>query len=463
MKKPVLFLTLFIVLLLAACGRTTEIDLAEYIHYETGGVNGKGKMFLSVDERLYADAAAKNEKLSVDALRKIVEQDVTLSAAKDRLLSNGDEVEIKISCVSSEEEQKAAGVRFVTGSRTVTVSGLREPAEIDLTGDILIGVQGFDGAGTLSVGFAEKLYNTVADLSRDMTTEQARELLAASVALSADKKSGLSDGDTVRITVDASNVNAAFLEQGLVLTGGEVSYTVNGLQPLTHFSASDYVSYSFTGTAPYLTVDFSLSENVPEELAAYFTLPGSRRLTFRKGETREFELKYNGAELTARGYVCDAASFSVSADGFELEKYPEELSEISDTELQKVKDETKDRAYAEAVNETKHLTYNEGNVFGDTVKKVTLLSTMLFVRKHYSDTEALNYLALVYRADYSLTSGNDSHDSELYVMVICENVKLEPDGSVMHDEPAVEVMLPDSFEENIAVRKADYELEEITE
>ena len=100
MKKPVLFLTLFIVLLLAACGRTTEIDLAEYIHYETGGVNGKGKMFLSVDERMYADAAAKNEKLSVDALRKIVEQDVTLSAAKDRLLSNGDEVEIKIACVS---------------------------------------------------------------------------------------------------------------------------------------------------------------------------------------------------------------------------------------------------------------------------------------------------------------------------------------------------------------------------
>ena len=48
-------------------------------------------------------------------------------------------------------------------------------------------------------------------------------------------------------------------------------------------------------------------------------------------------------------------------------------------------------------------------------------------------------------------------------MVICENVKLEPDGSVMHDEPTVEVMLPDSFETNIAVRKADYELEEITE
>ncbi|MBQ2596923.1 MAG: hypothetical protein II581_03350, partial [Oscillospiraceae bacterium] len=169
MKKNVLFLMFVIVLLLGACGRTKEIDLTKYVRYEISGVNGKGKMFLSLDEQLYADAAEKTDKLSAEEIRRIIERDVALSSGEDRLLSNGDEAVIEVSCLSEDETLKKAGFKLLPGSRTVKIAGLREAREIDLTKDILVEAQGFNGVGTLSIGFAEKLYNTIADLSRDMT------------------------------------------------------------------------------------------------------------------------------------------------------------------------------------------------------------------------------------------------------------------------------------------------------
>ncbi len=452
-----------IVLLLGACGRTKEIDLTKYVRYEISGINGKGKMFLSLDEQLYADAAEKTDKLSAEELRRIIERDVALSSGEDRLLSNGDEAVIEVSCLSEDEQLKKAGFKLLPGSRTVKIAGLPEAREIDLTKDILVEAQGFNGVGTLSVRFAEKLYNTIADLSKDMTTEKARELLQASVPLTADKSSGLSDGDTVRITVDASNVNAAFLEQGLVLTGGEVTCTVSGLQPLNHFRASDYVSYELSGTVPYLNVEFDYSDSVPQDLTAFITLPWTRPVTLRKGESREFDIKYKEAELKKRGYVCDETAFSVSPDGFKLDKYMEELSELTETEMQLLGDKAQDAAYAAALNETKHLTFSEGDVFGDRLDKVSLSSKMLFLRKFYSDVLPFNYLVLVYQADYTPANDHANHDEMLYVTLTYENVTLDPSGAVIYSEPSVEVKLPDSLETDIAVRKADYEMQEIRE
>ena len=106
MKKNVLFLMFVIVLLLGACGRTKEIDLTKYVRYEISGVNGKGKMFLSLDEQLYADAAEKTDKLSAEEIRRIIERDVALSSGEDRLLSNGDEAVIEVSCLSEDETLK---------------------------------------------------------------------------------------------------------------------------------------------------------------------------------------------------------------------------------------------------------------------------------------------------------------------------------------------------------------------
>lgn len=463
MKKSNLFLVFVIMLLLAACGRTKEIDLAQYVRYDLSGINGKGKMFLSLDEQLYADAAAATDKLSAETIRRLIERNVVLSSGEDRLLSNGDEAVIEVSCLSEDEDLIKAGIKLLPGSRTLKIAGLPEGREVDLTKDILAEAQGFNGAGTLSVGFAEKLYNTIADLSKDMTTEKARELLQDSVTLTADKNSDLSDGDTVRITVDASNVNAAFLEQGLVLTGGEADCTVSGLQPLNHFRASDYVSYELTGTVPYLTVEFDYSDNVPQDLTPFITLPWTRPVTLRKGESREFEIKYKEAELKKRGYVCDETLFSVAPDGFELDKYMEELSELTETEKQLIGEKAQDAAYAAALNETKHLTFSEGDVFGDTLDRVTLSSTMLFLRKFYSDVLPFNYLVLVYQADYTPANDHSVHDEMLYVVLTYENVTLDPSGAVIYSEPNVEVKLPDSLETDIAVRKADYEMQEIRE
>ena len=464
MKKPVLIiLLLLMVLLLGSCGRTKQIDLSKYVQYEISGLNGKGKMFLALDEQLYADALEKNEKISAEALRKIIERDVVLSSSKDRLLANGDEAVIEVSVLSEDADLKKAGIQLMPGSRTVTAAGLPEAREIDLTRDLLISAQGFDGDGTVSAVFAEKLYNTIADLSRDMTTKEARELLQASVPITADKSSGLADGDEITVTVDASNANAAFLEQGLVLSGGTVSYTVSGLKPMKHITASDVVSYTLTGTAPYLTVEFSLSEKTPLELTQVITIPGNKQLTFRRGESREFEIKYNEEELKKRGYVCDEATFTVSPNGFALEKYLEELSEISETDGQKLKNETGEAAYATALYETKHLTYNEGNVFGDTLDRVSLLSTILFIRKQYSDSKPFNYLMLVYEADYSPTTSIGDHNDTMYITLTYENATLDPSGNIIGSEPAVEIKLPESVETDIAVLKADYKPEEIRE
>ncbi len=464
MKKPVLFiLLLLMVLLLGSCGRTKQFDLTKYVQYELSGLNGKGKMFLSLDEQLYADVLEKNEKISAEALRKIIERDVVLSASRDRLLANGDEAVIEVSVLSEDADLKKTGIQLVPGSKKVTVAGLPEAREVDLTQDLLIEAQGFDGEGTVSAVFAEKLYNTIADLSKDMTTEKARELLQASVPITANRSGDLADGDEITVTVDVSNANAAFLEQGLVLSGGTVSYTVSGLKPLKHITASDIVSYSLTGTAPYLTVDFSLSEKTPQELKPYITLPAGKRLTFRKGEVREFEIKYNEEELKKRGYVCDEAAFPVSPDGLEIEKYLEELSEINETDMQKLKDEAGEAAYATALYETKHLTYNEGNVFGDTLEKVSLSSMILFVRKQYSDSKPFNYLMLVYEADYAPTTSIGEHNDQMYVTLTYENATLDPSGNIIGSEPAVEIKLPESVETDIAVLKADYKSEEIRE
>ena len=224
-KKTLLLLTALIaVLVLTACGSKTEIDLTQYVHVNVSGADGYGYATADVDNiglealLLADDESDADSWIKLDLLMRI-----SYEIDQTNHLSNGDKVSVTVTYPDGLAEALNANITPKSGeSWTVEISGLGEPERLDVFEGMTIK---YGNGNTLC---ADGLYTAL-----NYTLSQTQ---------------GLSNGDTVTITVSAPD-GSSDLD----------SYCMNtfGKMPLT-----ETYEYTISGIDEYPLY----LEDIPEEL-----------------------------------------------------------------------------------------------------------------------------------------------------------------------------------------------------
>ena len=208
-----------VIIICIAVNSASTIDLNKYMSFEVEGYDGYGTARVNIDwdaveakygEKVSFTSKAKNEAgglLNVITPMEAVKESVSVTLEENRNLSNG--MKIAYTWDIDEELTKyvKCKVKYKDGSYTVT--GLTEVGKFDA----------FDG---LTVDFSGIAPNGSANLNYTGSEISYYDF-------ECDKTSGLSNGDTIKVTIDESKMEYYAKNLGKVPETIEKEFTVEGL------------------------------------------------------------------------------------------------------------------------------------------------------------------------------------------------------------------------------------------
>lgn len=261
-----------------------SIRLDKYVTVEFSGYDTYGTAHYVFDEEAFcSDYAGKLEYqgqgsgfssfLSDETIcQMLLESCVDGSLDRDSNLSNGDEVAFTWSC-DDDMAEESFGVRLSHKDLTFTVEGLQALETFDPFADIQLN---FTGVGPF--GEAEVVNNSTAEVASNLYYEIS-------------PSSGLSNGDTVTVSVSGSQDAQEYLATtyGVTLTKTEETYTVEGLG--AYVSALDEISEDALNEMKSRTED-SLRAMAAQDWEEYLSLDemtylGSYLLCAKDADTRD--------------------------------------------------------------------------------------------------------------------------------------------------------------------------------
>lgn len=205
---------------LTGCGGT-KVDMTDYVTVEFTGINGDGTAACQIDAvKLEQDLAGDEDgQISQEELEKlawITQFEMTLSCELDQEtgLSNGDKVTVMVRY--DEDFAKENKVKVTGEKKEFKVEGLKDPIEVDAFAS---------GIFQSDTGVLLEYSGTAPDVSLTIRNQCTREPESL-ITYSADRTSGLKNGDEIRITAELS---AQAAEEGYVLKETEKTVTVEGL------------------------------------------------------------------------------------------------------------------------------------------------------------------------------------------------------------------------------------------
>ena len=196
---------------LTGCGKT-KIDVTENLIVDFNGYDGYGKAVLNDDFAWLDKAEAEyegDELLSGLKFYSDLDRAVKYTIEPSEGLKKGDEITVKVDI--NESAVESYNFKLSGESQKFTVSGLDKIEDFDPFADIEVVYSGMAPNASVAVK------NTPNDLSLKYTW---------------DKSNGLSNGDTVTLSVSANNgddLEKYCLEHGKRLTATEKTYTVESL------------------------------------------------------------------------------------------------------------------------------------------------------------------------------------------------------------------------------------------
>lgn len=325
-----------IVAIIVIASQPEKIYVDDYFHVVFKGVDGNGTVYFDISEKEANKLKKLNKKLFGDdadeeSLFKYITPSFDLSAEERNALKNGDTVKIKIK-INKEIYDEAEGYKFVLRNKTVKVKGLYKPTELNLLDYIKPSFGGYNGYGTPHSEQEEvfKLLNGVEarvssnyDDIRVEFYETANDSYIMSFYADFDRYTNLSNGETVSISINASNIDTSSLYNGygLILSSQTKEYTVSGLIEPNVFNVAEKITTGYNGLSSiaYLNLD------VPTEPITV----GNYKVVFTKSDTssdyvREFYIELRndaGDELTTLTYRANAYQNLKNGDKITVETY----------------------------------------------------------------------------------------------------------------------------------------------
>ena len=217
-------LVLILIITMFSGGRT-KVDMEDYITVNFSGLNGKGTAQMSIDYTGLSQVSelTSTSKWSKSELESMIyllgeewaKRDMLEHAFKCTLeadqgtLSNGDKVTVNVAV--SDETCKALNIKVKPKTISVKVEGLTQ-------------VTAFDAFADIEVSFSGIAPNGKATLMNN-----SRDEACMSYTYSLDVNSGLSNGDTVTVTISENAIDRVAEQTGKAPEVMSKQYTVTGL------------------------------------------------------------------------------------------------------------------------------------------------------------------------------------------------------------------------------------------
>lgn len=208
-----------IVVICIAVNAGSTIDLNKYLTFEAEGYDGYGTARAVIDweaveakygEKLSFTSKAKNEAgglLNIITPMEAVKESVSVTLEESRNLSNGTSIAYTWDVDEELTKYVKCKVKYKNGS--YMVAGLTEVGTFDAFADLTVDFSGIAPNGTANINYTGSEINYY--------------------DFNCDKTNGLSNGDTIKVTIDQNNVEYYAKNLGKVPETLEKEFVVDGL------------------------------------------------------------------------------------------------------------------------------------------------------------------------------------------------------------------------------------------
>lgn len=281
---PVIVLAIILFVKFSVTSKKDDLSVARYIIATLEGVNGRGRVTLTLDEiglmnALYGTDITEEEKVEFEKFTSTI----SINCDKTDKLSNGDTVVITAQYDGDIVGQ--AGVKGNKSTRTYRVSGLKNGTELDAFSDVQIVASGVSPFVTVKC--------------ENKSTHEYLKKLEYEV----DKEKGNAEGDTVTITCKADESDAA--EKGYFFNTLTLKYKISGTDRYVS-NPNEIDSDLYRGISKEAV---EVIREITDETTSHITyeITGNKSFLYRDGNEEavnfslyKVELAYNSTRIAAR-------------------------------------------------------------------------------------------------------------------------------------------------------------------
>lgn len=170
--------------------------------------------------------------------------------------------------------------------------------------------------------------------------------LSGVVTYSCDKRSELSNGEQITVTIDVPD--DLMEKYGFKATNTEQKVKVEGLTIPEKVDAFADVNVHFSGYSPYATA--SVENNSDNDFLKYATYQLDKASDLKNGDTVTVSVTYKDALVDQYGYIPEVDTKEFTVEG--LGSYITSYEELTDACLLEIKEDSKDRVDAQFVKKS---------------------------------------------------------------------------------------------------------------
>ncbi|MBR4261336.1 MAG: hypothetical protein IKQ33_05245 [Clostridia bacterium] len=391
------------------------IDLSDCITVDYTGYNGYATATVEFDQKKL------KSKIRKEDVAKDFAKTAELSLRNSKNLSNGDELEVRVSI--SEGFLHNNKLKLKDSKIKIKVEGLEEFSSLDLTDYIKLEYKGFNKHATAKATFDESLADLIGkDVYRSLQKE---------AVLTVTNNGKLENDKDAEISVSIST--NWLREHGIDLKSNDVKIKVSGLEEATEVDAFSGMKVNISGMSPNLSL--SITNESTDEFIKTIKFTASKTSGIANGDTIKIEASsWDTTMAEQKGYVLkeNIKDYKVENQAAYIYKSEEITADIKS----KIKTSFIEKARSEA-SDTKYYVHSYTDYqYSDTYNYVEdlsvgqpeIVSLYLLTKKADRYASSTNKLIGIVRVPF--TSSKTGVTYNWYITIIAKNISLKADGSI---------------------------------
>jgi len=305
--------------------------------------------------------------------------------------------------------------------------------QVNVNDYITINYEGFSGVGTAECSFDYKrLYqdiikaggkNKFSNLSAQVDSDADLSVLAENISIQLDKKTNLSNGDKIKITIECNEMLKDFYQVKFRYEDAE--YTVENLEEAKEIDLFANISVSFNGTNGSATV--SVENNAADSYIKALTFRASKTSKISVGDEITVSCKVDTEEALKSGYIIKETSKNYKCE--KLDSYIADLADIPSTALENIKKDVQD-VIESYIAQNDYLTAEDYSYVG--------AYTLIPKSSSYS-LNNLTYVIFSAKVTSSKKTSEQENTKTVYFPVSVRNILQKVDGSTSYEKGNIRI------------------------
>ena len=443
---------------------TKTIDLTDCFKVKYSGYNGYATAEVELDQ------AKLNELVKDESVAKDFVKKAKLEVNNTTNLSNGDEIEVKVSISNSFLENNKLELK--SNKIKIKASGIEEFSSMDLSKYIKLKYEGFNKYATAEAELDSSLADEV---GKDVFKDLQRQ-----IRLTVKDAEKLENGDNVEVQVEISD--KWLKENGLELKSKTVKIEVEGLEDATEVDAFKDMKVNLTGMSP--SISLTISNESTDEFLKTVKFSASKSSGLSNGETVKIEATDWDKEIAEK----KGLALKETTTEYKIENqaaYVSKTSEISTEVKNQLKSSFIEKAKSKAAETHWYVSEGDKTAGGHYIRNNTdykyvtvedydqdlkltnteVVSLYLLTKKDDSYSREINKLVGIVKMTY--TSGISGVSYDWYSTVVASNFSIKADGTVS-DNAVYEINLDEgkdqesAYQEWVNKEKDDFNVEAVS-